>query len=89
MQALRHYTHIVLDEIHERDLDMDRLHLPMLGASNILQLLMVPVSEDLLCLLLKRSLEKNPSLPEAQHLSVFVVDASFLEHSVRPGAWFS
>ena len=23
LQALRHYTHIVLDEIHERDLDMD------------------------------------------------------------------
>ena len=23
-QALRHYSHIVLDEIHERDLDMDR-----------------------------------------------------------------
>ena len=22
-QALRHYSHIVLDEIHERDLDMD------------------------------------------------------------------
>ena len=50
-EALRHYTHIVLDEIHERDLDMEPRKRRALKSA-----------QDLLCLLLKRSLDKNPNL---------------------------
>ena len=61
----------MLDEIHERDLDMDRdarVTTASLGRCFFRR----PVSnifpyQDLLCLLLKRSLEKNPSLLAARY----------------------